>query len=335
MKKKQTIIIDLMSGETGPLQAFEGVLKFAKEFPHCKCLVVGDKKTFKLVEKNMTSNIEFIFSSSVITMEENDPMAYRKKADSSLSIAIKNLINKKGDALISSANTMVYVSAIFLSSKPLVKDLKPAIAIFFPTINKKYKTILDAGGFVDREPSDLLDLAILGEKYHEIAFDIKKPKLALISNGTEDFKGDKLTKQAHQILNKSSLNYMGLVEPTTLFDDNYEVLIGDGFPINILGKSVIAASIFIKHALKKVLSKNVWRKMHTLFLKKAFKELKEDLLSNEKLGGGMILGLEDFAVKTPGKTRAQGYYNALITVQKMLDKEMITKMKRSLDATKK
>ena len=335
VKKQQTIIIDLMSGESGPQEAFNGVIKFAQEFPKWKCIVVGSKKVLDNNKNDLLPNIEFLISSSVIKMEDNDPLIYRKKPDSSLSIAIKSLISKKGSALISSANTKVYISAIFLSSAPLIANLKPAIAILFPTKNNNYKTILDGGGFVDRQPEDMLDLAILGEQYHKITFNCLKPRLALICNGTEDFKGDKLTKATHKILKEQSFTYQGLVEPTTLFDDEYDVLLGDGFAINILGKTVIATSKFIKESLKKSLSKNLWRKINALFLKKAFNELKQNLFSNEKLGGGMILGVEDFAFKAPGKTMAKGYYNTLVIVKKMLEKEMITKMKRGLHDTRK
>ena len=334
-KKQQTMIIDLMSGESGPQEAFNGVVKFAQEFPKWKCIVVGSEAVLDQNKSNLLPNIEFIISSSVIKMEDNDPLIYRKKPDSSLSIAIKNLISKKGNALISSANTKAYISAIFLSSPPLIENLKPAIAILFPTKNQNYKTILDAGGFVDRQPQDMLDLAILGEQYHKIAFNCSKPRLALISNGTEDFKGDKLTKETHKILKEKSFLYQGLVEPTTLFDDQYDILLGDGFAINILGKTVIATSKFVKQSLKKTLSKNIWRKINALFLKKAFKELKQNLFSNERLGGGMILGIEDFAFKTSGKTHAKGYYNTLIIVKQMLEKEMIKKMKRGLNDTRK
>lgn len=330
---QKTLAVDLMSGETGPIEALNGCLKFAQEFKDWNVIIIASKKIINEHKKHFPRNINFKTSTEEIKMNESNPFAYRQKPKSSLSIGLSLINGDQAQAigLISSANTKIYVSAAFLTTKTIVPGIKPALLTFAPTKNDEFKSVLDSGAIVNREPEDMVQLAQMAKIFHQLYWKINNPSIGLLSNGIEEFKGDKLTRLTHKMLLKTkNINYYGLVEPTTLFENDYHILIGDGFATNILGKAAIAGSHFAAYNLKKVLNKNLFRKVCAFLLKKAFKDLKNNIISNERLGGSFFMGLDKIVFKTPGKTYAKGYYQSLKIVKELIEKDIIKKTRKFL-----
>ena len=57
--------------------------------------------------------------------------------------------------------------------------------------------------------------------------------VALLNNGTEEHKGNELTKQAYELLKQSGLNFIGNVEARDLITGAADVIVADGFSGNV------------------------------------------------------------------------------------------------------
>src|SRR6185369_7752925 len=103
---------------------------------------------------------------------------------------------------------------------------------------------LDVGANVDPKPAALAQFAVLGSVYARLLHGKARPKVGLLSNGSEEHKGTVLTREAHQLLARASragsgadFDYRGYVEGRDIFQGEIDVVVTDGFTGNVVLKS--------------------------------------------------------------------------------------------------
>ncbi|EPP1573287.1 phosphate acyltransferase PlsX [Campylobacter lari] len=302
-----SIAIDAMGGDFGEKPIIEGVIQALKE-REFKAILVGDPQKLKtLIPQELNSYIEYEEAFDVFAMEENSTDALKRK-DSTIYKAIELVKNRKAKAVVSAGHSGATMSLATLRLGRLANIARPAIATLMPNIHSR-TLVLDVGANVDCKSEHLFQFAIMGEAYAKEILKITKPRVALLSNGEEECKGNELTKETHQLL-KQLPNFVGNAEGRDIFNGTIDVLVCDGFNGNILLKTGEGVASVITKLLKQEIQKSFLAKLGYLLAKPAFNELKTHI-DYEEYGGAPLLGIKECVIISHGKSGPKAIKNAI------------------------
>ncbi|EAH6293233.1 phosphate acyltransferase PlsX [Campylobacter lari] len=302
-----SIAIDAMGGDFGEKPIIEGVIQALKE-REFKAILVGDPQKLKtLIPQELNSYIEYEEAFDVFAMDENSTDALKRK-DSTIYKAIDLVRNQKAKAIVSAGHSGATMSLATLRLGRLANIARPAIATLMPNIHSR-TLVLDVGANVDCKSEHLFQFAIMGEAYAKEILKIAKPRVALLSNGEEECKGNELTKETHQLL-KQLPNFVGNAEGRDIFNGTIDVLVCDGFNGNILLKTGEGVASVITKLLKQEIQKSFLAKLGYLLAKPAFNELKTHI-DYEEYGGAPLLGIKECVIISHGKSGPKAIKNAI------------------------
>jgi glycerol-3-phosphate acyltransferase PlsX len=253
--------------------------------------------------------VRVVHASQVLTMRDKPVEGLRKKKDCSLLRAVDLLKEGKGQALISSGNTGGIVAASTIRLRTLEGVDRAAIAPVMPS-EKGYFILIDGGATPECKPLHLAQFAIMGSLYCRQILGNPRPRVAILSNGTEITKGTDLTREAHALCEKLGLNYIGYVEGHDLFADKVEVVVTDGFLGNIVLKTSESMGSAMGRLLKRELTASPMRKLGALLAKPAFLALK-NRMDPDAYGGAPLLGLNGNVIKAHGSANARAIKSAI------------------------
>jgi glycerol-3-phosphate acyltransferase PlsX len=309
------IAVDVMGGDHGCGVVVSGV-KMALEAPGNKSIgklfLVGAATGVKAaLHQHGCSDrrIELVDASQVLTMEDNPLTAIRRKKDASVVRAVALVAEGKADAVTSLGNTGGLVAAATFGLGRLKFVKRPAIVTIMPTVNGHF-VLLDAGANPECEPLHLFQFAIIGAVCAREILGLSNPRVGILSNGSETFKGTELTRQAAAMCRQSDLNFLGYVEGTEIFADRVDVVVTDGFVGNIVLKTSEGLGKTILHILKTELTATPVRKLGALLAQSGFRTLKKKM-DPEAHGGARIVGLNGTVVKVHGSASDRVVANAL------------------------
>ena len=301
-----------MGGDHGCVVALAGVkLALAADDAIAKVLLVGREQDIAAARQQVQlsdSRIEVVHASEVLTMEDKPLEGIRRKKDSSLVRAIELVRNEQADAIISPGNTGALVAGSMKLGR-LDGVERPAIACRFPSRNQDF-ILLDAGANATAEPSHLAQFAVMGSVYAHEILGLERPRVGVLSNGTEESKGNDLTRETAKLCAKLDLNFIGYVEGFDLFNDGVDVVVCDGFIGNIVLKTAESLSRALGHMLKSEISVSPLRQFGALLAKGAFNGLKRRV-DPEVYGGAALLGLNGVVIKAHGSSRERAIASAV------------------------
>lgn len=310
------IIVDAFGGDNSPSEIIKGAVQSLdcdKDFTLCftgkKDIIEQELSSYKF-EK---SRVEVIDAPSVITCEEEPTLAIRQKPDSSMCVAFKMLKDGQADAFVSAGSSGALLVGATLKVGRIKGINRPALCPILPTLNgEKNVLLLDAGANADCKPINLVQFAIMGASYSKLALGIENPKVALLSNGTEDKKGNQLNHDTFPHLkNIEGIDFVGNIEARDILSGNYDVVVADGFSGNIALKSLEGAVSGLLKLLKKEIKSSFKGILAGLLLKKTFKKLKGKLDYNSQ-GGAVFLGVDKIIVKSHGSSKSEAIKNSVI-----------------------
>lgn len=221
-----------------------------------------------------------------------------------------DLVKEGGaQAVISPGNTGGLVAASTVKLRPLEGVERPAIATVIPTTNAEF-VLLDAGANPEVKPLHLAQFAIMGAAYSRDVLGRSNPRVGILSNGTEEMKGNDLTREALVLCRKLDLNFLGYVEGHDLFADEVDVVVCDGFVGNIVLKTVESMGKCVQTILKREFKKNPLRVLGALIAYAGFRDIKKRL-NPDSYGGAPLLGLNGTVIKVHGSAKAQMITNAI------------------------
>jgi glycerol-3-phosphate acyltransferase PlsX len=307
-----TIAVDAMGGDHAPRPEVEGAVAAAREFG-VRILMVGlppELKRELAKHPHRGLPIEIVPASEVITMHDSPSQAFRKKKDSSAHVAAKLVRDGLADGLISAGNTgaVMAVARFGLGTLPSVD--RPALAAPFPTARGGTSVLVDVGANVDSKPAHLVQFAVMGEIYYRAIFGTRRPKVALLSIGEEEMKGNELTREAHSRLKQSTLNFVGNVEGREIFGGAVDVIVCDGFIGNIALKISEGVAQHIVALLKDALQSTLSSQVGYVLSKKAYKSFRKKIDYSE-YGGAPLLGVRGVTVIGHGSSNAHAIKNAI------------------------
>jgi glycerol-3-phosphate acyltransferase PlsX len=307
-----TVALDAMGGDHAPRAEIEGAVLAARELG-VRVLLVGIEETVKRElarQRTRGLSIEVVHASEVITMRDSPSMAFRKKRDSSVHVAAKLVRSGQADALVSAGNTgaVMATARFILGTLPSVD--RPALAAPFPTSRGSVSVILDVGANVDSKASQIEQFAVMGEIYYRTIFGTRRPRVALLSIGEEEMKGNELTREAHNLLKQTNLNFTGNVEGRDVFAGDVDVIVCDGFIGNIALKISEGLVEHIGGMLKKALKSTLSSQMGYVLARSALQDLRKKIDYSEQ-GGAPLLGVRGICVIGHGRSNANAVKNAI------------------------
>lgn len=244
------IVLDVMGSDYGPPETVKGAVQAARTYG-CTVILVGnpDQITAELAHHNVQGlDLPIVEASDTIGMDEHPAQAVRRKPDSSHAVGLRLVRDGAADAFVSAGHSGASMAGALFILGRLPGIERPALAGIFPTLHQP-ALVLDIGATTDCKPEYLLQFAQMGSVYAERAMGRRNPRVALLSNGEEESKGDKLVQDTHLLLRDSGLNFIGNAEPKDLMvHSSCDVLVADGFVGNIILKM---AEAVISFALKK------------------------------------------------------------------------------------
>jgi phosphate acyltransferase len=307
-----TIAVDAMGGDHAPRPEVEGSVLAARELG-VRVLLVGQPAAVRAeLSKHAPANlpIEVIPASEVITMEDHPVQAFRKKKDSSVHVAARLVREAKADGLVSAGNT----GAVMTVAKFLLGTLESvdrvALAAPFPNAKGGVSVLLDVGANVDSRPEHLVQFAVMGEVYYRATFGHRRPRVGLLSVGSEEMKGNELTREVYTRLKKSPVQFVGNVEGGDLFSGDVDVIVCDGFIGNVALKICEGLAVSIFDLLKKSLKSTLVSQVGAVLSQGAFKGLKKTIDYTE-YGGAPLLGVRGVCVIGHGRSNANAFKNAI------------------------
>ncbi|EAL7548153.1 phosphate acyltransferase PlsX, partial [Campylobacter coli] len=241
------IAIDAMGGDFGEKPIIEGVIEALKERPFNAILVGNPNILRPLIPKNLEQYIQYENANEVFSMNENATDALKRK-ETTIYKTIELVKNGKAKAAVSAGHSGASMSLATLRLGRLKGVLRPAIATLMPNTTSK-TLFLDVGANTDCKAENLFQFAIMGDAYAKEIMKISKPRLALLSNGEEECKGNELTKEAHQLM-KQIPSFVGNAEGRDIFNGEVDVLVCDGFDGNVILKACEGVATAIIHILK-------------------------------------------------------------------------------------
>lgn len=274
-------------------------------------LLVGqeDKIRPALQEAGLTdSRVQVVHASEVLAMDESPVEAIRKKKDSSMVRAIDLAREGQADAVISPGNTGALVAGS-MKLRRIEGVERPAIAARMPSRTGDF-VLLDAGANAVCEPQHLAQFAVMGDVYAREILGHAKPRVGVLSNGSEASKGNDLTREAARLCALLDLNYIGYVEGFDLFNDAVDVVVADGFTGNVVLKTAESLGYAMMHLLKQELIATPMRKFGAILSQGAFRSLKRRL-DPEVYGGAVLLGLNGNVIKAHGSSRERAIMSAI------------------------
>ncbi|MCR2100199.1 phosphate acyltransferase PlsX [Campylobacter upsaliensis] len=302
-----SIAIDAMGGDFGEKPIVEGVIKALNIKPF-NAILVGKSEVLKqLIPKNLKHFVQYEEAEEVFSMEENATDALKRK-DTSIYKAIELVKNDKAQAVVSAGHSGASMSLATLRLGRLQNVLRPAIATLMPNITGT-TLLLDVGANTDCKSENLFQFAIMGGVYAKEIMQIAKPRIALLSNGEEECKGNELTKETHQLMKKLP-NFIGNAEGRDIFNANIDVLVCDGFSGNVILKSCEGVAGAIFKILKADIKTNLISKLGAVLMKPSFMRLKKKI-DWQEYGGAPLLGVKGCVIISHGKSDARAIQNAI------------------------
>lgn len=298
------ILVDAFGSDYAPLEIIKGVL-LAKECLECHIGLVGNRNKIEEVSEKNFLNIGDtpIFDCDSEISNKDNPMEITKsKRDSSMATGLTLLAQNKADALVSAGSS----GALLVGTSLILKRDKGIRRIAFaPFVPKKVGKFLflDGGANIQCSPEILMQFAIMGSNYVKKAMNIGNPKVGILNIGSEPSKGDETRKEAFKLIESCDLNFGGNIEPSNIFDSDFDVVVSDGFAGNIFLKTFEGMQDFILSNVESFFDND-------MILNSEYASFK-NILSPEAHGGTPLLGASKLVIKAHGNSKAEAIKNAI------------------------
>jgi len=318
------IAIDAMGSDLGPSEIVAGAALAIKTLNDLDPIIlVGDEARLKppLAAAGLSNHpqISIRHASQVIEMRDRPLQALKRKRDSSMVRAIELVKTGEAKVVVSCGNTGSLMAGGTLRLRTLDGIERPALAMVIPNQTRHF-ILIDAGANPSAKPEHLVHNAILGSHYARVALGgTARPRVGLLSIGTEEGKGNELVTETHELLKRldSLIDYKGPIEGFHVFDNAVDVIVTDGFTGNVLLKTSESLFKLLSGYLREELTKNVIRSFGAFLSKGAFFAMKEQL-SPDNYGGAPLLGLKGSILKAHGSSNRTAIMHAIRVAHEMI-----------------
>jgi phosphate acyltransferase len=317
------IAVDAMGGDHAPAEIVKGAAQAAAELNIDISLVGLPYVVQPLLEHH--PRLQLVPCTQVIAMDEHPAQAVRNKPDSSMSVCARMCKEGRADGWCSAGNSgAVMAAALFIQGR--IKGVeRPALGSIVPT-QDGFAYFLDVGANVDSKPDYLAQFAAMGAVYAREMLGRPQPRVALLSNGEEEGKGDELVRETGKRLKGSLAGFVGNVEPKDVFAARADVVVADGFVGNIAIKMAEATADFLFRSLRDEIPKTLTGKVGGVLIRPGVRKIR-DRIDWREFGGAPLLGIDGVAVVAHGRSDARAMKNAVRVTRDAVENGLVGKIR--------
>lgn len=310
------IVVDAFGGDNAPIEIIEGAILALNKHKDLEIILCGDEAKIKEILNGRTQRIEISHAPDVISNHDVPTDAIRHKKDSSLVRAF-DILKEREDVvgLVSAGSTGAILTGAIMKIGRIKGISRPALAPILPTKKDNDVIIIDSGANVDCKSINLIHFALMGSAYYSIRYNRENPRVALLSNGAEEGKGNELTKEVYPLMQSAPINFIGNREGSDFMSGDVDVMVADGFAANALLKGTEGAVAAVLSILKHSIKSHFSSKIGYLFMKPTFKDIKNRVDVQSKHGGAPFLGVKKLVVKNHGSCKR---YNILASIEQTM-----------------
>jgi glycerol-3-phosphate acyltransferase PlsX len=267
-------------------------------------------------------------ASQIIEMDEHNPAAaVRAHKDSSMVVGMNLLKRGEADAFFTAGHSGGALAAALFRLGRIRGIRRPALSTIFPSDTPQgYCFLLDIGANVICKPEYLLQFAIMGSAYAERVLGVPNPRVAIVSNGEEEGKGNELVQDTFPLLKASSLNFVGNAEGKDITRGVADVVVTDGFTGNVIIKLAEGVSRFLLGVLKEEITARGMSKVGGLLARPAFDAVRQRLDYRE-YGGAPLLGIEGMVIVGHGRSDARAVRNGIRLTAQAIENSVLDAIK--------
>lgn len=323
------IAMDAMGGDNAPKEIVIGAQKAIETFSDLEILLVGDEKQIQASLTNK-ERINILHTEEQILATDEPVRAVRRKKTASMVLGATEVKEGRADAFISAGNTgALMATGLFVVGRMEGID-RPALAPTLPTIGGEGFLLLDVGANVDAKPENLVQYAMMGSIYSEKVRGVAKPRVGLLNIGTEEKKGNELTKKTFELLQNTNIHFIGNVEARDLLEGVCDVAVTDGFTGNMILKTVEGTAMSMFKMIKAELMSSFTSKMAAAVLKPNLKQIKNKLDYSE-YGGAALFGLNAPVIKAHGSSDSQAVFSAIRQTREFVQSGVVAQIKDAME----
>jgi len=307
------IVVDAMGGDQAPAVVVDGAVQAARDLG-LEIILVGRQEE---VEPELAGYdtaglaISLLHASQVIEMDDHPAAAVKAKKDSSMVVAMELVKQGEADAFYTAGNSGGALAAALFRLGRIRGIKRPAISTIFPSQTPQgYCFILDIGANADCKPEYLVQFAHMGSIYAERVLGVTNPRVAIVSNGEEEGKGNLLVKDTVPLLRDSKLNFVGNAEGRDIPAGLADVVVTDGFTGNVIIKLAEGVSKMLLGVLKEEITSSNVSKLGAALAKPAFDKVK-NRLDYREYGGAPLLGVDGPVIIGHGRSDARAIRNGI------------------------
>ncbi len=307
------IVVDAMGGDHAPAVVVDGAVQAARDLG-LEIILVGQEE---LVQPELSKfdtaglPITLRHASEVIEMDEKPAAAVKAKKDSSMVVAVEYVKRGEADAFFTAGNSGGALAAALFRLGRIRGIKRPAISTVFPSQTPQgFCIILDIGANTDCKPEYLVQFAHMGSIYAERVLGVSNPRVAIVSNGEEEGKGNQLVKDTLPLLQASNLNFIGNAEGRHIVSGLADVIVTDGFTGNVVVKLAEGVSKLLEAVLEEELTSSPVSAVGGFLAKPAFKRVKRRL-DDREYGGAPLLGVDGTVIIGHGRSDARAIRNGI------------------------
>jgi glycerol-3-phosphate acyltransferase PlsX len=318
----------------GAMLAARGDFDAHHGHPQDTLILVGDRDTIQreLAKYDTRGlSLEIIHAPQAVDMHDRPSRTARIKPESSMMIGMSLVRDGQADAFVTAGNTgAVLAIATLHTLKRIPGVFRPALTSLVRVENDQLVVLVDLGANADARPSWLVQFGLMGAIYAECVLGKKEPRVALLSNGEEEGKGNSLVRQTALLLPRSGVNFIGNVEPKEVLQGAADVIVADGFVGNIMLKSLEAVGDSMFRILRRELASNLLHMLGAFLSQGAFRNMYRKVDPFE-IGGAPLLGVNGVVIVAHGRTNAKGIKNAIVQARMAVNAGVINALRNGLN----
>ncbi len=329
------IAVDAMGSDTFPVPDVAGAVLAAKELGET-IILVGDEPRVKAeLAKHAASGlkIEVVHAPEAVTMSDKPADVGASKPNSSMMVGMKLITAGQADAFVTAGNTGAALALATLYTLKRISGVKrPALSTILRIDDRKL-IMLDIGANADAKPEWMVQFAIMGKIYAQSALGVSNPRVALLSNGEEESKGNQAIHETSALLrNIPSLHFVGNVEPDAVMEGKADVVVSDGFAGNIFVKTAEASMDILFQLIRDEIKTRVLYTIGGALARPAFRSVYHKLDPFE-IGGAPLLGVNGVVIIGHGRSNARAIKNAIKQAQTAVHGHTIEAIRDGLSAS--
>jgi len=317
------IAVDAMGGDHAPAEIVKGASLAADEYGLDISLVGIPSIVQPLLDSR--PRLKLVPCTQAIGMNEHPAQAVRNKPDSSIAVCARMTKEGRADGWMSAGNSGAIMAAALLIQGRIKGIERPALGSIVPTQNG-FAYFLDVGANVDSKPDYMVQFAAMGGVYAREMLGRAQPRVALLSNGEEEGKGDERVRETTRRLKGSLPGFIGNVEPKDIYNARADVVVADGFVGNVAIKMAEATAEFLFRSLRDEIPKTLQGKIGGLLIRPGVRQIRARIDWRE-FGGAPLLGIDGVAVVAHGRSDARAVKNAIRVARDAVQNQLVGKIR--------